>query len=55
MTEPWLVAWQATFDLMHTRIAQPGVGLNPPEEMVRKLIGLVEPGKLIIVEMEWSR
>lgn len=55
MTEPWPVDWQETFDLVHSRMALPGVGLNPLEEVVQNLVGLVRPGGWIqLVEMEWQ-
>lgn len=55
MTEPWPVDWQESFDLVHSRMALPGVGLKPLKEAVTALIGLVKPGGWIqLVEMEWQ-
>lgn len=55
MTEPWPVDWQGTFDLVHSRMALPGAGIHPLEEVVNNLIGLVKPGGWIqLVEMEWQ-
>ncbi|KAJ4986247.1 hypothetical protein SVAN01_08294 [Stagonosporopsis vannaccii] len=55
MTEAWPVHWLSTFDLVHSRMALPGVGLNPLDEVVRNLISLVKPGGWIqLVEMEWE-
>jgi SAM-dependent methyltransferase len=55
MTEPWPVEWQGTFDLVHSRMALPGIGLHPLEEVVKNLVRLVKPGGWIqLVEMDWS-
>jgi hypothetical protein len=55
MTEPWPTQWQGTFDLVHSRMALPGVGLHPLNEVVKNLIDLVKPGGWIqLVEMEWQ-
>lgn len=54
MTEPWPKEWEGRFDLVHSRMALPGVGTNPLDEAVRNLIALVKPGGWIqLVEMEW--
>lgn len=54
MTEPWPKEWEGTFDLVHSRMALPGVGTNPLEDTVKGLISLVKPGGWIqLVEMEW--
>lgn len=55
MTEPWPVDWQGTFDLVHSRMALPGVGLFPIEVVVKNLVALVKPGGWIqLVEMHWD-
>ena len=55
MTEPWPVDWQGTFDLVHSRMALPGVGLFPVKEVVKNLVALVKPGGWIqLVEMHWD-
>lgn len=55
MTEPWPAEWQGTFDLVHSRMALPGVGLHPLDEVVKNLVALVKPGGWIqLVEMEWQ-
>ncbi|KAJ8110733.1 hypothetical protein OPT61_g6495 [Boeremia exigua] len=55
MTESWPEHWLGTFDLVHSRMALPGVGLNPLEGVVTNLISLVKPGGWIqLVEMEWQ-
>jgi hypothetical protein len=55
MTQPWPKEWEGTFDLVHSRMALPGVGTNPLEDAVKGLIGLVKPGGWIqLVEMEWD-
>src|SRR5690242_3700548 len=54
MTEAWPVQWLGTFDLVHSRMALPGVGINPLDQVVTNLISLVKPGGwLQLVEMEW--
>lgn len=55
MTEPWPQEWIESFDLVHSRMALPGVGVTPLENAVKNLIGLVKPGGWIqLVEMEWN-
>ncbi|KAF1950188.1 S-adenosyl-L-methionine-dependent methyltransferase [Byssothecium circinans] len=55
MTEAWPKEWEGTFDLVHSRMALPGVGLTPLEDAVKRLIALVKPGGWIqLVEMEWG-
>jgi hypothetical protein len=55
MTEPWPVQWHGTFDLVHSRMALPRVGLYPLDDVVRNLVDLVKPGGWIqLVEMEWQ-
>lgn len=55
MTEAWPKSWHGTFDLVHSRMALPGVGHNPLGEAVKNLVGLVKPGGWIqLVEMEWQ-
>ena len=55
MTEPWPKDWEGTFDLVHSRMALPGVGTNRLEDTVTGLITLVKPGGWIqMVEMEWD-
>lgn len=55
MTEPWPLQWQETFDLVHSRMALPGVGLSSLEDAVMNLIRLVKPGGWIqLVEMQWQ-
>jgi hypothetical protein len=55
MTEPWPQLWYGTFDFVHSRMALPGVGHNPVDEVVKNLVGLVKPGGWIqMVEMEWQ-
>jgi hypothetical protein len=55
MTEAWPQDWQGTFDLVHSRMALPGVGTNKLEDTVNGLISLVKPGGWIqLVEMEWD-
>jgi len=55
MTEPWPQEWAASFDLVHSRMALPGVGMSPLQNAVNGLIGLVKPGGWIqLVEMEWD-
>jgi hypothetical protein len=55
MTQLWPKEWEGTFDLVHSRMALPGVGTNPLEDAVKGLIGLVKPGGWIqLVEMEWD-
>ena len=54
MTEPWPKEWEGTFDLVHSRMALPGVGTKPVEDVIRRLVSLVKPGGWIqFVEMEW--
>ncbi|ORY06128.1 hypothetical protein BCR34DRAFT_519118 [Clohesyomyces aquaticus] len=55
MTESWPADWSNSFDLVHSRFALPGVGMNPLEYAVKNLIGLVKPGGWIqMVELEWG-
>ncbi|CAN9283626.1 unnamed protein product [Alternaria alternata] len=55
MTEPWPLQWQGTFDLVHSRMALPGVGLSSLEDAVMNLVRLVKPGGWIqLVEMQWQ-
>ncbi|CAN9379305.1 unnamed protein product [Alternaria alternata] len=55
MTEPWPLQWQETFDLVHSRMALPGVGLSSLEDAVMNLVKLVKPGGWIqLVEMQWQ-
>lgn len=55
MTEPWPVDWRGSFDLVHSRMALPGVGLHPLGDVVRNLVALVKPGGWIqLVEMNWN-
>lgn len=55
MTEPWPTDWQSTFDLVHSRMALPGVGLHPLEDVIKNLVALVKPGGWIqLVEMDWD-
>ncbi|KAF2276649.1 S-adenosyl-L-methionine-dependent methyltransferase [Westerdykella ornata] len=55
MTEPWPTEWKGTFDLVHSRMALPGVGTNPLEATVKGLVELVKPGGYIqFVEMDWN-
>jgi SAM-dependent methyltransferase len=55
MTEPWPVEWTGSFDLVHSRLALPGIGMHPLEEVVKNLIGLVKPGGWIqLVEIHWD-
>ncbi len=55
MTEAWPTQWKGTFDLVHSRLALPGVGLNPLSNAVTNLISLVKPGGWIqLVEIEWQ-
>lgn len=55
MTEAWPSDWEGTFDLVHSRMALPGVGTNKLEDVVNGLISLVKPGGWIqFVEMEWD-
>ncbi|KAF3034161.1 hypothetical protein E8E12_004986 [Didymella heteroderae] len=55
MTKPWPTDWQATFDLVHSRMALPGIGLHPLEDVVKNLVALVKPGGWIqLVEMNWN-
>lgn len=44
MTEPLPADWQGTFDLVHSRMALPGVGNFPLEDVVKNLTALVKPG-----------
>ncbi|CAN9376828.1 unnamed protein product [Alternaria alternata] len=55
MTEPWPLQWQGTFDLVHSRMALPGVGLSSLEDAVMNLVKLLKPGGWIqLVEMQWQ-
>ncbi|KAI9713117.1 MAG: hypothetical protein M1820_001102 [Bogoriella megaspora] len=55
MTEPWHKDWEGSFDLVHSRMALPGVGMKPLEDAVKGLIALVKPGGWIqLVEMDWD-
>ncbi|PVI02641.1 hypothetical protein DM02DRAFT_559416 [Periconia macrospinosa] len=55
MTEPWPVQWKGSFDLVHSRMALPGVGINSLESAVKNLIALVKPGGWIqMCELEWD-
>jgi hypothetical protein len=55
MTEPWPLQWQETFDLVHSRMALPGVGLSSLEDAVTNLVKLVKPsGWIQLVEMQWQ-
>ncbi|CAN9476254.1 unnamed protein product [Alternaria alternata] len=55
MTEPWPRQWQGTFDLVHSRMALPGVGLSSLEDAVMNLVKLLKPGGWIqLVEMQWQ-
>jgi hypothetical protein len=55
MTEPWPQEWNEYFDLVHSRMALPGVGVTSLESAVKNLIALVKPGGWIqLVEMEWN-
>lgn len=55
MTEPWPEKWRGYFDLVHSRMALPGVGIFPLETAVKNLISLVKPGGWIqLVEVEWN-
>jgi len=55
MTEKWPVDWEQTFDLVHSRMALPGVGMTPLEDAIKAMISLVKPGGWIqLVEMEWD-
>ena len=55
MTESWPLQWQETFDLVHSRMALPGVGLSSLEDTVMNLVKLVKPGGWIqLVEMQWQ-
>lgn len=55
MTEPWRITWQGAFDLVHSRMALPGIGLFPIEDVVKNLVALVKPGGWIqLVEMHWD-
>lgn len=55
MTEDWPKDWEKTFDLVHSRLAIPNVGMTSLSDAVRRLIGLVKPGGWIqLVEMEWD-
>ncbi|RYN16336.1 hypothetical protein AA0112_g12558 [Alternaria arborescens] len=44
MNEPWPLKWQGTFDLVHSRMALPGVGLSSLDDAVMNLVKLVKPG-----------
>lgn len=55
MTEPWPSEWNGYFDLVHSRMALPGVGITSLENAVKNLIALVKPGGWIqLCEMEWN-
>jgi hypothetical protein len=55
MTKPWPKDWEGTFDLVHSRMALPGVGTNPLDEAVHNLVALVKPGGWIqLSEVEWD-
>ncbi|KAL1795397.1 hypothetical protein ACET3X_007213 [Alternaria dauci] len=55
MTEPWPPEWKESFDLVHSRMALPGVGLSSLEDAVVNLVGLVKPGGWIqLVEIQWQ-
>ncbi|KAI6371414.1 hypothetical protein MCOR32_006190 [Pyricularia oryzae] len=55
MTEPWPEHWRGYFDLVHSRMALPGVGVFPLATAVKNLISLVRPGGWIqLVEVEWN-
>lgn len=55
MTEPWPITWQGAFDLVHSRMALPGIGLFPIEDVVKNLVALVKSGGWIqLVEMHWD-
>jgi hypothetical protein len=55
MTEDWPQEWQGYFDVVHSRMALPGVGITSLESAVKNLIALVKPGGWIqLVEMEWN-
>jgi hypothetical protein len=38
MTEPWPKDWEGTFDLVHSRMALPGVGTNSLLDVVNGLV-----------------
>ncbi|EHK98558.1 hypothetical protein M7I_5648 [Glarea lozoyensis 74030] len=44
MTKPWPAHMNATFDLVHSRLALPGAGITPIKTVVTQLIDLVKPG-----------
>ncbi|PSN64126.1 hypothetical protein BS50DRAFT_602690 [Corynespora cassiicola Philippines] len=44
MMEPWIKDWEASFDLVHSRMALLGVGTNPLENVINNLIALVKSG-----------
>lgn len=55
MTESWPTDWQGTFDLVHSRMALPGIGLHPLADVIESLVALVKPGGWIqLVEMNWD-
>ena len=55
MTQPWPKDWEGTFDLVHSRLALPGVGTTKLQDAVNGLISLVKPGGWIqLAEIEWK-
>ncbi|OAL56421.1 hypothetical protein IQ07DRAFT_626493 [Pyrenochaeta sp. DS3sAY3a] len=55
MTAPWPASWNQSFDLVHSRMALPGVGTTPLTTAIEGLLGLVKPGGWIqFVEMHWE-
>ena len=55
MTEPWPLQWQRSFDIVHSRMALPGVGLSSLEDAVMNLVRLVKPGGWSqLIEMQWQ-
>jgi hypothetical protein len=47
MTADWPAELKGTFDLVHSRLALPGAGTNPPRDVVQRLVDLVKPGGYI--------
>ncbi|KAF4626874.1 hypothetical protein G7Y89_g11279 [Cudoniella acicularis] len=59
MTADWPAELQGTFDLVHSRLALPGAGTNPPRDVVQRLVDLVKPGGFIqqieMVFTQWPK